>query len=91
MINRAMFRQVQAYRRQGYSRASIVKALGLDDKTVAKYFVMAEEDYRAYRQDHLFRDKAFDTFREEILEGKYSAQPECSQTETRHDRDHRRI
>jgi hypothetical protein len=35
---------------------------------VAKFFAMGEEDYRAYRQDHLFRDKAFDDMRREILE-----------------------
>ena len=68
MINKAMFRQVQAFRRQGYSKASIVKALELDPKTVAKYFAMEEEGYRAYRQDQLYRDKVFDVYRKEILE-----------------------
>jgi len=68
MINKAMFRQVQAFRRQGYSKASIVKALDLDPKTVAKYFAMEEEGYRAYRQDQLYRDKVFDSYRKEILE-----------------------
>ena len=29
---------------------------------------MEEADFRAYRQDHLFRDKAFDTWQDEILE-----------------------
>ena len=68
MINKAMFRQVQAFKRQGYSKASIVEALKLDPKTVAKYFAMEEEEYRSYRQGHLFRDKAFDAYRQEILE-----------------------
>src|SRR4030065_878237 len=69
MINKAMFRQVQAFKRQGYSKASIVEALKLDPKTVAKYFSMEEEEYRSYRQGHLFRDKAFDASRQGILEG----------------------
>jgi hypothetical protein len=68
MINKTMFKEVQACRRQGYSQGSIVKALELDPRTVAKYFAMEEGDYRAYRQDHLFRDKAFDDLRREILE-----------------------
>ena len=68
MINKAMFKQVQAFRRQGYSQAAIVRALELDPRTVAKYFAMEEEDYRAYRRDHLFRDKAFEDFRREIVE-----------------------
>ena len=33
MITKAMFRQVQAFRRQGYSKAAIVKALEFDPKT----------------------------------------------------------
>src|SRR4030042_336455 len=68
MINKAMFRQVQAFKRQGYSKESIGEALKLDPKTVAKYFAMEEEEYRSYRQGHLFRDKAFDAYRQEILE-----------------------
>jgi transposase len=68
MITKAMFRQVQAFRRQGFSKASIVKALELDPKTVAKYFAMEEEDFRAYRQEHLVRDKVFESYRKEILE-----------------------
>jgi len=68
MINKAMFKQVQAFRRQGFSQGAIGRALEIDPRTVAKYFAMGEEDYRAYRQDHLFRDKAFDDLRSEILE-----------------------
>jgi hypothetical protein len=68
MINKAMFKQVQAFKRQGYAKSAIVKALELDPRTVARYFAMEEEAYRAYRQDHLFRDKAFDDMRSEILE-----------------------
>jgi hypothetical protein len=68
MITKAMFRQVQAFRRQGCSKAAIVRALDLDPKTVAKYFAMEEEDWRAYRQEHLVRDKLFDGYRGEILE-----------------------
>ena len=68
MIDKAMFKQVQAFKRQGYSKGEIVRVLRIDPKTLAKYFAMEEEDYRAFRRDHLFRDKAFDGFRDEILE-----------------------
>jgi hypothetical protein len=68
MINKAMFKQVQAYRRQGYSQGEIGRALGLAPRTVAKYYAMGEEDFRTYRREHLFRDKAFDDLRSEILE-----------------------
>jgi len=68
MINKAMFREVQTFKRQGYSKGAIVKALEFDPRTVAKYFAMEEEGYRAYRKQHLFRDKAFDGMRKEVLE-----------------------
>jgi len=68
MINKAMFKEIQTFRRRGYSKGAIVKALGLDSRTVAKYFAMEEEGYRAYRRERLVRDKVFDGWREEILE-----------------------
>jgi hypothetical protein len=68
MIKKAMFKQVQAFKRQGCSQGAIVKTLELDPRTVAKYFAMEEEDYRVYRREHLFRDKAFDDMRSEVLE-----------------------
>jgi len=68
MINKAMFRQVQEFKRQGYSKAAIGQALEIDPKTVAKYFAMEDEEFRSYRQEHLYRDKAFDAYRQEILE-----------------------
>jgi len=67
MINKAMFKQIQTYRRQGYSKGAIARALKINPRTVAKYFAMEEENYRSYRQGHLFRDKAFDSLQEEIL------------------------
>jgi len=68
MIEKAMFKDVQTFKRRGCSKGEIGRALGLDPKTVAKYFAMEEEDFRTYRQEHMFRDKAFDPYRGEILE-----------------------
>ncbi|MFC2165379.1 hypothetical protein ACFLT2_10345 [Acidobacteriota bacterium] len=67
MINKVMFKQIQTFRRQGYSKGSIARALKIDQRTVAKYFAMEEEYYRTYRRGHLFRGKAFDTLQEEIF------------------------
>lgn len=67
MIDKAMFQGIQSYKRRGYSKGAIGRALELDPKTVAKYFSMGEEEFREYRAAHLVRDKAFDRFREEIL------------------------
>jgi hypothetical protein len=68
MIDATMYKDVQAFKRQGYSKGEIGRVLRLDPKTVAKYFGMREEDFKAYRQGHLFREKVFDPHREEILE-----------------------
>jgi hypothetical protein len=68
MINRAMFQEIQTYKRKGYSKGAIGRELELDPRTVAKYFGMDEAAFREYRVEHLVRDKAFDRFREEILE-----------------------
>jgi hypothetical protein len=68
MIKKAMFKEVQTFKRQGFSKSAIVKTLELDPRTVAKYYAMEEEEFRLYRQEHLFRDKAFDDLRGEILE-----------------------
>jgi len=67
MIKKAMFKQVQEFRRQGYSKGAIGRTLKINPRTVAKYFAMEEENYRAYRQGHLFRGKAFDDMQEEVL------------------------
>ena len=65
MIDKTMFQEIQSYKRRGYSKGAIGRALGRDPKTVAKYFGMGEEEFREYRTEHLVRDKAFDRFREE--------------------------
>ncbi|MFH1941120.1 MAG: hypothetical protein ABIL68_03370 [bacterium] len=67
MIKKVMFKQVQEFRRQGYSKGAIGRTLKINPRTVAKYFSMEEEDYRTYRRDNLFRDKAFDEMQSEIL------------------------
>jgi len=68
MINKAMFKQIQAFRRQGYSKGAISRELKINPRTVAKYFAMEEEKYREYRRGHHYRDKAFDGYQDEILE-----------------------
>lgn len=60
MIDTTMYKDVQAFKRQGYSKGEIGRVLRLDSKTVAKYFGMRKEDFKAYRQGHQFREKVFD-------------------------------
>jgi transposase len=68
MIREKMYKQVQAFKRQGHSKKAIAAALGMDPKTVAKYYSMEERDFRSYRQQHMFRDKALEEYEKDILE-----------------------
>lgn len=68
MIREKMYEKVQTFKRLGYSRSKIASELGLDHKTVAKYYKMDEDDFRAYRREQLFRDRSFEEYERDILE-----------------------
>ena len=68
MINKKMFKEIQAFKRRGMSKSAIIETLELDHRTVARYFAMREDEYRIWRQTHQFRDKAFDDLKADILE-----------------------
>jgi hypothetical protein len=61
MIKKAKFKQIQTFRRQGYSKGAIGLTLKINPRTVAKYFTMEDDDYRDYRRDHtLSSEKGID-------------------------------
>ena len=68
MIREKMYRKIQNFKRQGYSRKEIVTVAGKDPKTVAKYYRMDERGFRAYRREHMFRDKVLEEYEKDILE-----------------------
>jgi len=68
MIREKMYKQIQVFKGQGYSKKEIAAALGVDSKTVAKYYRMDERGFRSYRQQHMFRDKVFEECEQGILE-----------------------
>ncbi len=68
MIREKMYKQVQSFKRQGRSKRQIAACLGMDPKTVAKYFHMDERDFKSYRQQHMFREKLLEEYEEDILE-----------------------
>ena len=63
-----MYKEIQNYKRQGYSKNEIVTLLGKDPKTVAKYYALDERGFRSYRQEHMFRDKSLERYEKDILE-----------------------
>jgi len=68
MIRKKMYKQIQTFKGRGYSKGKISAVLGLDPKTVAKYYHMDERDFRYYRQQHMFRDKVLEEYEKDILE-----------------------
>ena len=68
MIREKMYKKIQNYKRQGYSKTEIITVLGKDPKTVAKYYALDEKGFRSYRREHMFRDKVLEDYEKDILE-----------------------
>ncbi|GAG94166.1 unnamed protein product, partial [marine sediment metagenome] len=68
MIREKMYRKIQNFKRQGYSKTEIITRLGKDPKTVAKYYALDERGFRSYRREHMFRDKSLERYEKDILE-----------------------
>ena len=68
MIRGKMYRQIQRFKRHGYSKGEIAAELGLDPKTISKYYQMSESDFKSYHQQQMFRDKVLEGYEQEILE-----------------------
>jgi len=66
MKKRKMYKKIQTFKRQGYSSHKIAEELEINPRTATKYYKMDEEDFREYRADHLFRERAFSEYGEDI-------------------------
>lgn len=68
MIRVKMYRQIQRFKRLGYSKSRISVEMGLDRKTVSKYYIMSDFDFSLYRQDQMYRNKELERYEDKILE-----------------------
>ena len=68
MKKRKMYKQIQTFKRQGYSCNKIAMELEINPRTASKYYKMDEDDFMAYRAEHLFRDRSFAEYGRDILE-----------------------
>lgn len=68
MKKKKMYKQIKAFKRQGYSQNKIALELEINPRTASKYYRMDEEEFRAYRKQHMFRDKRFEEYEKDILE-----------------------
>jgi len=68
MVTKSMYQKIQNYKKKGYLKSEIAQELKIDPGTVAKYYHMSEEEYREYTDTLKNRDKAFDGYKEAILQ-----------------------
>lgn len=68
MIEEKMYKQIQTFKRQGYSSNEIASRLEIDSKTTARYYAMDEREFKSYRREHMFRDKVLEEYEKDILE-----------------------
>ncbi len=68
MVKKAMYQIIQQLKFQGHTQLAIAEELGIDRKTVRRYWRMSEEEYRKYRHSFLCRDRGFESHKAEILE-----------------------
>jgi transposase len=68
MVKRQMYHEIKKLQRLGYGKNKITRELRIDKKTVIKYWEMDEEEYRQYLDKSRYRDKEYDSLREEILD-----------------------
>ena len=66
MVSKNMFTQIMELKRMGESRRYISMKLGVDKKTVSKYYAMSDEEYRSMHAASLYRVKIFDEYEERI-------------------------
>jgi len=67
MIREKMYEKVQLFKRQGYSISEISSDMEIDPKTAAKYYAMDGREFKAYRREHMFRDKVLEEYEKDIL------------------------
>ena len=68
MVNKIMYRKVQNLKRRGFSKADIIREIGLNKRTVGKYYEMSEKQYLKYVEKVRYRLKTYESLKPDILE-----------------------
>jgi transposase len=68
MLKKIMYQKIQELKRLGLNKSQIARKLEINKKTVRKYYHMDEAKFIKYQKKLLNRNKAFEVFKEEILE-----------------------
>lgn len=67
MVKRKMYKKIQSMKNKGMLVAEIARELGIDRRTVGKYFSMNEAQYKEYEKSMSDRSRLLDDFKPEIL------------------------
>lgn len=68
MVKKQMYHDIKKLQAQGYSKNRITRELGINKRTVLKYWKMDETEYRRYLKNSQYREKEYDGLREAILQ-----------------------
>jgi len=68
MVKRKMYHEIKRMRNLGCGKNRTARELGIDKRTVIKYWEMEEDEYRQYLVRMRSREKGYDSLREAILE-----------------------
>ena len=68
MVKREMYHEIKRLRKLGYGKNRTARELGIDKRTVIKYWAMEEDEYRQYLTRMRSREKGYDCLRGAILE-----------------------
>jgi transposase len=73
MVKQRMYYEIKKLQKQGYGKNRIMRELGIDKKSVRKYWSMDEEEYRHYQEKMRYREKDYDVY--DYLEEKRGEMP----------------
>lgn len=68
MVGIAMYAKIQDLKRKGYKKQRAARELGIDTKTVRKYWNMSEAEYSFYLLETKERSKIMDPYRDFVLD-----------------------
>ncbi|MDH3575931.1 MAG: IS21 family transposase [Desulfobacteraceae bacterium] len=68
MVKRKMFKKVQLMKNQGRSMICIAKELGINRRTVSKYYHMSVAEYKEYEKSMTARGRLLDSYEEDIVQ-----------------------
>lgn len=67
MVGIELYSDIHKLKRQGYKKHRVATRLGIDDKTVRKYWDMSQDEYLAYLMECKERAKIMDPYRDFVL------------------------